>query len=421
MEWILFIVILALLILSALFSSAETALTAASRARIYRLAKEGKSGARKVLRLQNSMETLLGVILLGNNLVNIFATSLATALLIGIFGESALGIATIIMTLLIVVFGEVMPKVYALQNPIKVSLNLSLFISFMFRFLSPVASFVRFIVRYTWKMGGVDVKNVRSLRSAREEILSLVEMYSDKQVKREKNMLRGILDLSTVPVSDVMIHRKDLMTISANEPMNAILEQLIASPYSRFPVWKDSPDNIIGILHIKSLLKEFTTHTPLPGKVVNYVQTDPWFVPESTSLLHQLHEFKARRAHMALVVDEYGALEGLVTLEDILEEIVGEISDEYDQMQHQYRKEKDGAYLIMGHATLRDLNKEFDWQLPSQDAATLAGLLLHETQGIPIEGETYQFYGYRFKIVERKRNQLIWIKVTPPRNLHNAP
>lgn len=420
MEWIIFIIIIALLILSALFSSAETALTAASRARIYRLAKEGKSRAQKVLRLQNSMETLLGVILLGNNLVNIFATSLATALLIGIFGEGALGIATLIMTLLIVVFGEVMPKVYALQNPIKASLNLSLFINFMFKFLAPIAGFVRFIVRCTWEMGGIDVSNVRGIRSAREEILSLVEMYSDKQVKREKNMLRGILDLSTVPVSDIMIHRKDLTTISGNAAMSTVLEQLIASPYSRFPVWKDSPDNIIGILHIKSLLKELTSHAHLLGKVADYVQTDPWFVPESTSLLHQLHEFKARRAHMALVVDEYGALEGLITLEDILEEIVGEISDEYDQMQHQYRKEKDGAYLIMGHATLRDLNKEFDWQLPNQDAATLAGLLLHETQSIPIEGEIYKFYGYRFKIIERNRNQLVWIKVTPPKNLHNA-
>ena len=412
-NWIFVVLVLFLLALSALFSAAETSLTAVSRARIYRAAKTGKRRPKLVRSLLDSMEQLIGTILLGNNFVSILATSLTTSMLIGIFGESGIGIATLVMTVLLLIFAEVMPKVYAFQNAEKVALALSPFLMMIYRILSPVAHGIKWLVRRVWRIFGVTIDPSTTIKSVREDILSLIEMYSDPQMQREKSMLRGILDLSTVPVSDVMVHRKDLSMIDGDLALADVRTLLLESPYTRYPIWEGSYDNIIGILHLRSYVQILLDDKNLGRPVKSLVTKEPWFVPESTSLLVQLQEFRHRREHMAIVIDEYGTVEGIVTLEDILEEIVGEISDEYDVDREPIHPQKDGSYLIAGTMTIRDLNKHFDWHLPDQVATTLAGFLLHECQGIPPTGQTYRFYNMDIEVAERLQNQLLWIKVRP--------
>ena len=228
-------------------------------------------------------------------------------------------------------------------------------------------------------------------------------------------MLRSILDLEDVEVGEIMVHRKDMETIDADLAPEDIIQQVISSTHSRLPLWSSEPDNIIGVLHAKSVLSAVNKHEGKTGKInIAEILAKPWFIPETTNLLHQLQAFRHRHEHFALVVDEYGALLGIVTLEDILEEIVGDISDEFDLIVPGVRPQADGSYVIAGDVTIRDLNRRFDWQLPDEEAATLAGLILFEAQRIPEAGQVFTFFGFRFEILRRHRNQLTSIRMHPP-------
>jgi Mg2+/Co2+ transporter CorB len=253
------------------------------------------------------------------------------------------------------------------------------------------------------------------LRSAIEEHAS-TDTADAAETRQERNMLRSILDLGEVTVVEVMTHRRQMVTIDAELPPADIVDAALASPFTRLPLWQDEPDNIVGVVHAKSLLRAVrAAKGPLSARDLDQVVTKPWFVPDATTLLDQLQAFRDRREHFALVVDEYGSLMGLVTLEDILEEIVGDITDELDTHVPGVYAQPDGSYIVDGTVTVRDLNREFDWELPDEtDYSTVAGLVLYESRHIPEVGQTFTFFGFRFEIRKRQRNQIMTVRVTPP-------
>ena len=410
-----------LLCMSGFFSGSETALTASSRARMHAMQRKGNRRAGVVKQLQEQKERMIGALLLGNNLVNILASALATSVMISLFGETGVVYATLVMTLLVLVFAEVLPKTYALNYADRMSLAIAPIIRALVFLLAPITDTVTKIVSGTLRLFGVHL-NSDDAEDTEMELRGAIELQREQRGGSEEDgraeahaMLSSILDLGDVDVSDIMIHRRNVMMINCEQDVANIVEEVLSSPYTRLPIWKEKPDNIVGVLHTKMLLRELNRcEGDLEKFELDNCMFDPWFIPESTTLFDQLQEFRRRREHFALMVDEYGALVGVVTLEDILEEIVGEITDEHDIASIQTRSQPDGSYLIDGKTTIRDLNRQFDWELPDDDYATLAGLILFESQTIPKIGQTFSFHNFRFEILRRQRNQLTLVRVIPP-------
>ena len=413
------LVIVALIAVTALFAAAETALTAVSRSTIYQMEQDGDRRAKTVNRLLGRRERLISTVLLGNTLINILASALATSAMIDAFGERGVAYATVIMTVLILIYGEILPKTFALLHSTSTALNLAGVMSAMVAIVTPFNIVVHGIVNGTMRLLGIATENNRSSEQIMAELRGAIEMHmADKEivheVKHEHVMLRSVLDLADVTVGEIMIHRKKVATIDADLPIADIIEQIAASPYSRVPLWRGEPDNFVGVIHAKALLRAINAgHTTTVDVLA--LAAKPWFIPDSTTLLDQLNAFRARREHFAMVVDEYGTLQGVVTLEDILEEIVGDIRDEHDIPVAGVRPQTDGSYIIDGSVTLRDLNRELDWDLPDDKASTLAGFVLYEARTIPDSGQQFLFHGFRFEIVRRTRNQLTLLRVTPPK------
>jgi len=404
-----------LLVLSAFFSSSETALTAASRPRMHLLEAKGDKRAKLVNRLRSDQDNMIGTILLGNNLVNILASALATSVLISLFGETGVVYATIGMTLLVLIFGEILPKTYAFRHSDKLALTIAPTFLLLVRLLGPVMSAIQYLIRGVQRVFGVKIDSTQEWNATVEELRGAIEMHRGRgaMARHERAMLHSILDLADVDVEMVMHHRRDIFMIDSALPTSKIVEEALESPFTRIPLWRDTPDNIIGVMHAKAMLREVHAHTgDLDALDLDKIATPPWFIPESTTLLDQLHAFRRRREHFALVVDEYGALMGVVTLEDILEEIVGDISDEHDVVPIGVRPQRDGSYLIAGGVTVRDLNRRFGWDLPDQEAATIAGLVIHESKVIPQVGQIFHFHGFRFQIARRQRNRITSVRMT---------
>ncbi len=417
-EWLIWLAaIVVLLLLSAFFSGSETALTGASRPRIHQLAEQGNRRADIVRRLQRQRERLIGAILLGNNLVNIMASALATGILIGLFGDPGVLYATVLMTFLILIFSEVLPKTYAIARAERAALAVAPAIRVVVFVFTPVTLLVRLIVRGTLRLFGARIPVEFPHATTEEELRGVIDLHKGpgEDVAHERAMLRSILDLDEVEVSEIMTHRKDVSMLDAEQPAEQIVEQVLQSPYTRMPLFRENPDNVIGVLHTKPLFKEVRSlGAELSGLEVTRLAAKPWFIPETTTLLDQLQAFRERHEHFALVVDEYGALMGVVTLEDILEEIVGEISDEQDILVRGVRPQADGSLIVNGNVTIRDLNREFDWRLPDDEAATIAGLILRESRQIPAVGQVFEFHRFRFEILRRQRNQITSIRIAPP-------
>jgi len=411
------VIVVLLVGVSAFFSASETAMTAASRSQLYQLEQEGDKRAKTVNRLLARRERLISTILLGNNLVNILASALMTGLMIEVFGDSGIAYATGIMTAVILIYGEILPKTFALMHTTTTALRVAGIMSALVAVLQPFNIAAHVLVGGTMRLFGVSPSNIRSAEQILAELRGTIEMHiADKEivheVKHEHVMLRSVLDLADVTVGEVMVHRKKVATIDADLPISEIIEQIAASPYSRVPLWRDQPDNVVGVIHAKALLRAIDSVGTEKVDVLA-LAAKPWFIPDSTTLLDQLNAFRARREHFAMVVDEYGTLLGVVTLEDILEEIVGDIRDEHDIPVAGVRPQIDGSYLIDGSVTLRDLNREFAWDLPDEKASTLAGFVLHEARTIPEAGQQFLFHGFRFQVVRRTRNQLTLLRVEP--------
>ena len=413
-DWYSMATIALLIVISAFFSGAETGLTAASRARLTEMERQGSKRAGIVLKLTDMPERLIGALLLGNSLANITASSLATVVMLKFFGDSGAVIASVIMTVLILIFAEVMPKTYAISNPDKVATSTAQLVRFFVAIFGPVVMLVEYIVKKTLRLFGVDVENVVSILSAHEELRGAIDLHHREgdMVKKDRDMLGGLLDLKNLQVLDVMVHRTKMIVVDADEPMTKIADLVLRSGKTRLPVWRDDPDNIIGILHAKSLFQSLQSHGGDPTKVkLSAIMTDPWFVPDTRALADQLNAFLRRKSHFAVVVDEYGELQGLITLEDIIEEIVGDIKDEFDAVSNGVRKQKDGSYMIDGAVPLRDLNRALDWKLPDDEATTLAGLVIHEARMIPETGQAFNFHGFRFEVLKKRKQQITVVRV----------
>ncbi len=416
--WITGGAVLILLLLSAFFSGSETALTAASRARMHSLQSQGDPRATKVVTLHKQKDRLIGAILFGNNVVNILASALATALFLKLFGDAGVAYATAIMTFLVLVFSEVMPKTYAISHADSTALKVAGPITVVVRLFGPVVTVVQLLVKVTLGLFGIKLSHGPTFEAHEEELRGVIELHkgADPEIAQERRMLRSILDLDDVEVGEIMTHRSNVLALDLADSPADIVEKVLESPFTRLPVYRDDPDNIMGVLHAKALLREVRSRgrDNLDEMDVKSVAGKPWFIPDTTTLLDQLQAFRERREHFALVVDEYGSFLGIVTLEDILEEIVGAIEDEHDVAVPGVRLDADGTYLIEGSVTLRTLNREFEWRLPDEDASTLAGLILHEARLIPTVGQRFAFHGFRFEIVKRQGNRITAIRVAPP-------
>ena len=412
-----FLAIVVLLFISAFFSAAETALTAISRARIYQLVMDGNRRAQIVSQLRREKEALIGTVLLGNNAVNIAASAIATTLAIKLFGDDGSGVAlvTLAMTFIVVIFVEILPKTYAIQNAERASLALAPSLQLMVKLLYPITKSIQVFIRFLLRSLGADSSQTQTLISATDIIRGTIELHHQegKMIKQDRDMLGSILDLNDIGIVDIMVHRKQVETINADLPVDELINQAVATLHSRVPMWKGRPDNIIGLLHIKNLVKAIGgAGRPLTHAEVMAIAVKPWFVPETTSLRDQLLAFRSRRQHFAFVVNEYGDWQGVVTLEDIIEEIVGSIHDEHDDEEDSgIHKEAEDIYLVSGNVSIRDLNRHLDWGLPDEHASTVAGLLIHEAETIPSVGESFVLHGFRFTVMEKAATQLTRLRI----------
>ena len=414
--WLTAAAIAVLIVVSAFFSGSETALTAVSRARMLQLEKSGDRRAGLVGRLIRDRERLIGALLLGNNLVNILASALATSFFLALFGQAGVAYATLLMTLIVLVFGEVLPKTLAIGNPDRVSRIIAPVVAVVVAVFSPVVIAVQFVVQMVLRLAGYDASRHAAILSAADEIRGQVDLLhaEGSVVKSERDRLGGVLDLGELDVSDIMVHRTAMTSVNAGDPPGKVIDEILATPYTRIPLWEKEPENIVGVVHTKDVLRAVKKlDGDLDTMDVRAIAAKPWFVPETTNLIDQLNAFLKRKAHIALVVDEYGEVQGLVTLEDILEEIVGDISDEHDVLLEGVRPQPDGSVNVDGGVPIRDLNRAMDWNLPDEEATTIAGLVIHEARIIPEPGQAFTFHGFRFQVLRKQRNRLTSLRVTP--------
>ncbi|MBS8261993.1 HlyC/CorC family transporter [Roseibium polysiphoniae] len=414
--WLAIAAIIVLLFLSGFFSGSETALTAASRARMHQMEKSGDKRAGLVARLIAARERLIGALLLGNNLVNILASALATTVFLNLFGEAGVALATLVMTALVLVFSEVMPKTWAISNPERFALAVAPIVRVVVAIFGPIVAGVEVIVRLMLRLVGVDVHDETWVLSAHEELRGAVDLQHKEGglVKAERDRIGGLLDLAELEVSDVMVHRTNMVALNADDDLPKLVDAALASPYTRLPLWRGETDNFVGVLHAKDLLRALHAAGGDSEKLdIEQIITPTWFVPDTTSLQDQLNAFLRHKSHFALVVDEYGEVMGLVTLEDILEEIVGEIADEHDVELEGVRPQADGSVVVDGSVPIRDLNRATDWSLPDEEATTIAGLVIHEARMIPDERQIFTFHGFRFTVLRRERNRITRLRIMP--------
>jgi Mg2+/Co2+ transporter CorB len=408
--------IIGLLIVSAFFSGSETALTAASRARMHTLEEDGNQHARIVNRLLLIRERLIGAILLGNSLANIAASALATSLFLTLFGEAGVAYATVVMTVVVVLFVEVLPKTYAIVNADRMALALAPAVSFVVAVLAPVTAALQFLVRHTLRLFGAFVSDDAEVLSAHEELRGAIELHHKEGgvVKLDRDMLGGVLDLRELTVSDIMVHRTKMDAIDVELPTEQLVDAALKSSHTRLPLWRGEREEIVGVLHAKMLLRALReTRGDLSKLDIMALSTPPWFVPDTTTLKDQLNAFLKRKAHFAIVVDEYGEVMGLVTLEDIIEEIVGDITDETDIASIAAKVQPDGSLIVDGSVPIRDVNRMMDWDIPDEEATTIAGLVIHGAQTIPDPGQRFTFHDFRFEVLRRQRNRITSLRVTP--------
>jgi Mg2+/Co2+ transporter CorB len=410
--------ILFLLLCSAMISGTETAMTAASRSRMHKLERDGDRAAARVNRLISDQEKMIGAILLSNNAINIGASALATTVLSAALpGPTGALISTVVMTALVVIFAEILPKTLAIARADDAARVLSIPATWIVRIFGPVASGAQWVVRMTLRPFGIRLDMETDVLAAHEEIRGAVEYHHSEGLveNRDRLMLGGVLDLADMDVGQVMVHRKSIAMVDGGLPVRDFVAAVLDSAHTRMPIYKDDPENIVGVMHAKDLLRALAeADGDIERLDVLAIAREPWFIPDTTNLKDQLNAFLKRHTHFALVVDEYGGLKGLITLEDILEEIVGEIEDEYDVAVPGVRPQPDGSVNVDGSVPIRDLNRAMDWDLPDEDAVTVAGLVIHEAQTIPRVGQTFIFHRHRFQIVRRERNQITALRVSPP-------
>ena len=415
--------IVGLVILSAFFSGSETSLTSASKPRIHTLARSGKKNAKIFEKIFKDKEKLICTILFANNLVNVLASAIATKILIEITETEGVFYATIIMTLMILIFGELIPKTLALSKADQIALKVSPIIRVLMVLFYPLTSTLNSLVSIILKIFGIK-NNPESkeeiIEEREEELRGVIDLHGKDTSKDEKNMLKSILDLDEITVGSIMIPRKDIFSIPSTISFNSLIHNLKKSPHSRVPVWEKNPENIVGVFHVRKLIE-----LEKPNRTEFEIKTlcqKPWFIPESTKLDNQLMAFKKRKEHFSIVVDEYGEFLGIVTLEDIIEEIVGDIDDELDvlKVSQKIKGVKSISslnYLVKGTVNIRDLNRDLNLNIPTSNASTIAGLILYESRTIPKVGQVFAFFNLKFEILAKKNNQITLLKLSKKKKL----
>ena len=408
---VLLILLIILVMISAFLSGSETAITATSKPRITWQTKKGNKRAIYVLKILNQKDNVISSLLLSNNLVNILASSLATVFFYNIFGVEGIFYSTLIMTVVLVIFAEVLPKTYALNKPTRTALLISPFIYYLnkllFIFVFLINKFVKILVK------NKEIDNKIRDQQSEEELKGVIDLYktSNPDYEQEKEMLQSILQLNDITVEEIFTHRKNIFSIDSSLETNKIIKKINNSRFTRIPFWKDNPENIIGLLNVRSLNIDLKNQDKSKEIIFEKV-TKPWFIPETTNLLEQLVEFRKRKEHLAFIVDEYGELLGLITLEDIIEEIVGEIVDEIDIPENNFEINSYGKIVISGEENLRDLYKKHDYEIPESESSTVAGYVLEISKKIPKYGEIVSDKYFNFKILSHSRKQISLIEIS---------
>jgi Mg2+/Co2+ transporter CorB len=412
------IIIFFLLIISGLLSGSETSITSVSKSKIHKLSNRGDVRAKKVLKLIEKKNDLVSSILIGNNIINILASVLATALLIKYYGDKGILYSTVVMSALIVIFSEVFPKNYALLRPDRFVLTMSGPLTIFSKLLLPFILFLRFINFIIFKLMRVDTANKVTSKTAREDIRNIINMHEDegRLLKDESDMLNAILDLKEITVEKIMTHRKNIYSINIEET-DTFFTKIAKSSFSRIPVWKDNPNNILGLVHAKNVLSNLDENGALDINKIKENLIKPWFIPETTKAKDQLNEFIKRKEKLAFIVDEYGELMGLISMEDIIEEIVGNIFDEKDFSTIGIRRLENNIFRIRGDVNIRDINRELDIAIPEGSSSTIAGYIIDQTESFPDVGQIFAYDGIIYEIINKNKNQITQIKLTLPKKI----
>ena len=406
-------IVIFLLILSGLFSGSETSITSVSKSKIHKLAIRGDKRAKALMKIINKKNDLISSLLIGNNFVNILASALATAILIKFYGDRGILYSTILMSLLIVIFAEVLPKNYALIKPDRFALGMTKYLSVFLKVIFPIMLFIKFINWFFFKIMKIDTDNKSTSKTAREDIRNIIDMHEDegRLLKDEGDMLNAILDLKEITVEKIMTHRKNIYSIDLNN-VQTFFYKIAQSSFSRIPVWEKNPNNILGSIHAKNVLSNLNNDGQLDIAKIKENLIKPWFIPETTKAKDQLSEFIARKEKLAFVVDEYGELMGLISMEDIIEEIVGNIFDEKDFSTIGIRKVSKNSYRIRGDVNIRDINRELDTEIPDTTSSTIAGYIIDKTESFPDVGQIFSFDGIVYEIINKNKNQITQVNVT---------
>ncbi|WP_290652607.1 HlyC/CorC family transporter [Aquisalimonas sp.] len=416
----LFGILALLIVLSAFFSSSETALMSLNRYRLRHLARTGWRSARVATRLLERPDRVLGVILLGNNFVNILAASLATIIALRLYGEGAIGAASLLLTLVILIFAEVAPKTLAALHPERIAFPASWPLTLLLRVLYPLVWAVNAVANGLLRLVGVDPRNTGTGSLSQEELRTVVNEAGSLIPRRHQKMLLNILDLEKATVEDIMVPRNEIMGIDITDDWEDIVAQLNNSQHTRLPVFRQSIDDIHGILHLRRLVADLTERRLDRQQLLDLVEA-PYFIPEGTQLHTQLVNFQRQRRRIGMVVDEYGDIMGLVALEDILEEIVGEFTTDPAAHSRYLRPLESGGYLAQGNISVRELNRALDWELPTNGPKTLNGLILEHLQSIPEPGTSLLINGFPVTIVQTQENRVKTAEIQPHRVRQRKP
>jgi Mg2+/Co2+ transporter CorB len=418
--WLGLAIILVCFTLSAFFSGSETALTAASRARMHALESDGDKRAALANHMLMKRESLIGALLIGNNIVNTAAAALATGILLRIFGDAGILYATIAVSIFVILFSEILPKTIAINYPDQMSLIVARPVSWAVTILGPLPVAIGAVIRWLLGVFGLQVGGVSNVFSAIDELRGQVALLHKEGsvAKTDRDMLDGLLDLNELSVEDIMIHRTRMTTVDADQPPGEIVRQVLDSPHTRLPLWRGERENIIGILHAKDVLRALHEAGGDSSALdIQKIVREPWFVPVMNSARAQLQAFLSKKTHFAIAIDEFGEVQGLVTLEDIIEEIVGDIRDEHDVAAQGIRTQPNGSVQVDGSVPIRDLNRAMNWDFPDEEATTIAGLVLEEIQFIPEVGQAFDIHGMHFKILRTLPNRITLIEISPRRDL----
>lgn len=400
-----------LIICSAFFSSSETGLLSLNRYRLRHLQREGHKGAQYAGRLLNQPDRLLGTILVGNNVVNILAASIATLVAVDLWGDAGVAIATTGLTIILLIFGEITPKTFAALRPETVAFPASRLLAPLMLLLLPVVWLTSFISNGLLRILGINPKERSPDTLSTEELRSVVREAGDDLPEQRQDMLLGILDLENVTVNDVMIPRNEIEGIDLNDELDQIVWQLRTTTHTRLPVFRDNINQIVGVVHMRQIARMLTLNK-LTHAVLEAACIEPYFIPEDTALSVQLLNFQKHKKRMGIVVDEYGDIEGLVTLEDILEEIVGELSDGDPSEEPEIIQQGENNFEIDGTTYIRDINKALGWNLPSDGPKTLNGLITEILESIPEGAVCVQIGQYLVETLEVRDNRISKARLT---------